>query len=131
MDRGKELKIALIGLMIILTLYCLAHRRKEEQISRFRRLAGESDVSGYGYQQLLELCAQGRSVFFYSPQCQGCQEAGRKLTGEKDVLYYDITSDPQKTAELPLEYVPAMLKIRNEEPVFIIGFERISGEIGR
>ncbi|MBQ4253883.1 MAG: hypothetical protein II712_03555 [Erysipelotrichaceae bacterium] len=131
MDNRKELKIALIGLMIIIILYWLAYENRKAQISRFRTLAQQYDVSGCDYRQLSERCAEGKSVFFYSPQCQGCLAAGRKLAEKDDVLYYDITSDLKKTAELKLEYVPAIMKIRNEEITFIIGFEKIRKEIGR
>ncbi len=131
MDNRKELKIALIGLMIIITVYWLAWERRKAQISRFRHLALLHDVSGCDYSQLAGLCAEGKTVFFYSPQCQGCLAAGRKLAEEEDVLYYDITSDLRKTAELPLEFVPAIMKISNGEAAFFSGFEQIVREIGR
>ncbi len=131
MDNRKELRIALIGLMIIITVSWLAYERRKAQISRFRHLAQLHDVSGCDYRQLSGWCADGKTVFFYSPQCPGCLAAGRKLTEEKDVLYYDITSDLRKTAELPLQYVPAIMKIRNEEITFVIGFEQIRKEISR
>ena len=134
MDNKTEAKILVIGIIIMIIIYYLAWGIRREEIRKFRLMAQENDVSSADYDKLSRLCEEGVEILFYSPACQGCLAAGRmisKRTDTEDLLFYDITSDLSSLSELPLEYVPSLMKITDGGITFFIGFEQIREQLGK
>ncbi|MBR0138471.1 MAG: hypothetical protein IJM15_08675 [Erysipelotrichaceae bacterium] len=134
MDNKTEIKIAVIGIIMMIIIYYLAWGIRREEIGKFRFMAMENDVSSADYDKLTRLCEEGARILFYSPKCNGCLAAGRMMIKRKnteDLLFYDITSDLADLSGLPLEFVPSLMKMINGRITFYIGFDQIRKELGK